>query len=96
MRSKVLGLAAGAFVMTASLAYAGTTLTQVESYSHLTNWSNHSLDFAGFDTSLGTLTTVSVTAEEFTSGTIQNTNDGTEISGIYSSGLWRFELSQAA
>src|SRR4051794_30786500 len=61
MRSKVLGLAAGAFVMTASLAYAGTTAPQTASWSQNTNWGVPTLvelNFAGFDTSLGTLTSV--------------------------------------
>ncbi|MFL5251844.1 MAG: choice-of-anchor E domain-containing protein [Rhodopila sp.] len=86
MRSKVLGLAAaGAVVMTASLAYAGTTSPQTASYSNNTNWGVPTLvelNFAGFDGSLGTLTGVTVSVLEEVSGTVQNTNTGNDASGI--------------
>ena len=79
MRLTTLVIAAVALVAFGKTATA-TTITQTESFGpQATNWGSPTavpLNFSGFDTSLGTLTGVSITVTEDTAGTLQNTNTG--------------------
>jgi len=80
MTDSRIGLAA-ALVLGLGIAQArADTITETQSYGPAaTDWSSVStvpLDFAGFDTSLGTLTGVSITASENLTGSVQATNHG--------------------
>ena len=92
MAGKISGLAAGALLASVSLAYADT-ITQSQTYTNDTNWGTPTLvdlNFAGFDSSLGTLTGVTVTGTESINGTIQaqNTSDATSDISTYLNNVW--------
>jgi hypothetical protein len=85
---KILLLTAGALFGSASLGSA-TTITQTQSFGPATtDWGTPNvvpLDFTGFDNSLGTLTGVSITATESSTGLLTNQNNSTTSAGTITS-----------
>lgn len=70
---RIAALAGAALLASASAAVA-TTITQTESYGPAAaSWGPETLNFAGFNTSLGTLTGVSITVTENVSGSVTPT-----------------------
>ena len=88
-----------ALVGTASMSLAAV-ITQTESYSSTTDWGNnsttnsftptHDIHFAGFNTALGTLTSISIVIDDTINGTVNVTNNGasaTTVSAYLSNNL---------
>jgi hypothetical protein len=84
MRLRTFGLAAAALIGSGPLA-SGAEIVQTQWYGpQSTNWTNVSLNFPGFNTSLGTLTGLTVSATQITNGSLQNKNNGSSWSYVQS------------